>query len=119
MNYRDKAAACVQHTVLPVQRQQFQECGNSLDEQYKRYGNTEGFFGRVLEPGHLYEIGYPKCVCPETAAGTAKSPDHCECPRQSVLYILEQLLPGKTTTVTTMETVLRGGECCRFRVTVE
>ena len=44
---------------------------------------------------------------------------HCECSRQSVLYILEQLLPERHITVRTVETVLGGGTCCRFAVTVE
>ena len=64
-------------------------------------------------------MGYPKCVCPEVLEGTATDAAHCECSRQSVLYILEQLLPEKRITVETGETVLSGGTCCRFAVTVE
>ena len=41
MNYRDKAIHCVKDTILPMQKKQFEECGRCLDEQYKRYGNTE------------------------------------------------------------------------------
>ena len=40
MNYRDKAIHCVKDTILPMQREQFEECGRCLDEQYKRYGVT-------------------------------------------------------------------------------
>ena len=64
-------------------------------------------------------MGYPTCVCPEVLGGTATVAAHCECSRQSVLYILEQLLPEKRITVETVETVLSGGTCCRFAVTVE
>ena len=42
----------------------------------------------------------------------------CHTMKKFIVALL-QLLPGKTITVTTMETVLGGGECCRFRVTVE
>ena len=73
----------------------------------------------VLQPGRLYEVGYPKCVCPEVLGGETADAAHCECSRQSVLYILEQLLPERHITVRTVETVLGGGTCCRFAVTVE
>ncbi len=51
--------------------------------------------------------------------GERRPTPHCECSRQSVLYILEQLLPERHITVRTVETVLGGGTCCRFAVTVE
>ena len=117
MNYREKAIRCVKNTVLPVQLEQFRECGCSLDEQYRKYGDTGAFFAEIIEPGRVYEVGYPRCVCPE--ARETRDPAHCECSRQSVLYILETLLPGKTVTVETGETVLGGAGKCRFRVTVE
>ena len=102
-----------------MQLQMFQECGGSLDAQYRKYGDLEGFFARVLEPGRVYEVGYPHCVCPEVRSGAVRDPAHCECSRQSVLYILNTLMPENTITVETRETVLGGGNRCRFRVTVE
>ena len=44
MDYREKAVRCVRETVLPVQAAQFRECGCDLDAQYRKYGDTEGFF---------------------------------------------------------------------------
>ena len=38
LDYKKKAIDCVKDTVLPIQRAQFEECGCSLDEQYKKYG---------------------------------------------------------------------------------
>ena len=93
--------------------------GCDLDAQYRKCGDTESFFAKVLQPGRLYEVGYPKCVCPEVLRGETADAAHCECSRQSVLYILEQLLPERHITVRTVETVLGGGTCCRFAVTVE
>lgn len=119
MDLREKAIQCVKDTVLPIQMQQFQECGGSLDAQYEKYGNTDVFFGTVIEPGHVYEIGYPRCVCPEVLNGHTQDVAHCECSRQSVLYILEQLLPAHHISVDILDTVLRGGDECRFRVVVE
>ena len=119
MEYRAKAINCVRDTVLPIQRQQFEECGGSLDAQYEKYGDTDAFFATVIEPGHIYEVGYPKCVCPEVLSGEITDAAHCECSRQSVLYVLENLLPEKRINVEIIETMLGGGEKCRFRVAVD
>lgn len=119
MDFRNIAVNCVKNTVLPIQASQFKECGCSLDEQYKKYGDTENFFGKVIEPGHIYEVGYPKCVCPEVLSGKVSDHTHCECSRQSVLYVLQQLLPDKIIAVETIETVLEGAGKCRFRVMIE
>ena len=108
MDYREKAVRCVRETVLPIQRAQFQACGCDLDAQYRKYGDTEGFFAKILQPGRRYEVGYSKCVCPELLEGGATDAAHCECSRQSVLYILEQLLPEKHITVETAMTIWPG-----------
>lgn len=73
------------NTLVSAIKQADKECGYSLDEQYKKYGNTENFFGRVIEPGQIYEVGYPKCVCPEVLSGKTHDKAHCECSRQSTL----------------------------------
>ena len=64
-------------------------------------------------------MGYPKCFFPEGQNGETADPAHCECSKQSILYILEMLLPGKQVSVEIMETVLDGAQGCRFAVTVE
>lgn len=117
--YRPCAVACVRDTVLPVMRRQFEECGCDLDKQYTRYGRSEFFFADIIEPHHIYEMGYPRCFCPVVEAQLCTSPSHCECSRQSILYILSALLPDKQIEVEPMHTVLSGGHECRFRVTVE
>lgn len=118
LDYKKKAIDCVKDTVLPIQRAQFEECGCSLDEQYKKYGNTEMLIARVIEPGHIYEIGYPKCVCDEVLSGKVTDVSHCECSRNSVLYILQDLMPDKDIQVEIIHTVLGGADDCRFKVTV-
>lgn len=118
MDYKNKAINCVKDTVLPVHIKQFRECNCSLDEQYEKYGNTEFLNAKVIEPGRVYEIGYPKCVCPEVLSGEISDPSHCECSRQSVLFILDTLMAEKTVTVETIETVLDGATMCRFLATI-
>lgn len=119
MDYRNKAINCVRHTVLPIHQKQFEECGCILDEQYRKYGNTETFFAKIIESRHIYEVGYPKCVCGEVLCGKTNDASHCECSRQSIVYILETLMPEKTIEVEIIETVLGGAEKCRFKVTVQ
>ncbi len=119
VNYREEAIKCIKDTALPEMKRQFKECGCSLDEQYKKYGATKYFFAKIIEPGHLYEIGYPMCVCPKAQEEKEADVNFCECSRQSILYVYEHLIPNKKVTVETLETVLNGGSKCRFRVTVE
>ena len=118
MDYRTKAIECVKDTALPVQMQWFQECGRDLSVYCRRYGETEYFFAKEIEAGHVYEMGYPKCVCPEALDG-GKEASFCECSRQSMIYVLENMMPEKRIQVELIEAVLSGAERCRFRVTVE
>ena len=54
MDYREKAIKCVQNTVLPIQRAQFEECGRSLDEQYRKYGNTEYLIANIIAVSYTH-----------------------------------------------------------------
>ena len=83
MDCREKAVKCVNQYVLPEMRRQFKECGSSLDEQHKKYGDTEYFFANIIEPYHIYEIGYPRCVCQKVQSEKEADPNFCECSRQS------------------------------------
>lgn len=117
--FRPCAESCVKNYVLGIQQQQFNECGGDLDLQYERYGRSEFFFADIIERGHIYEMGYPRCLCPMVQSGYASSPVHCECSRQSILYVLKTLLPDKKISVEKVHTVLSGAGECRFRATVE
>lgn len=119
--YRPCAINCVKKYVLIEQQRQFQECGCDLDKQYEKYGKSEYFFAEIIEKGHVYEIGYPceKCLCPMVESGMATSSVHCECSRQSMLYVLQTLQPEKKIHVQLMHSVLTGAKECRFHVTVE
>lgn len=117
--YRPCAVNCVERYVMKIQQQQFDACGGDLDLQYERFGRSEYFFADVIERGHVYEIGYPRCLCPVVADGYACPAGHCECSRQSILHVLHTLLPNRSIRVEQMHTVLTGACECRFRVTVE
>lgn len=117
--YRPCAVSCVESYVLKVQQQQFEACGGDLDLQYERFSRSEYFFADIIERGHVYEIGYPRCLCPLVADGYACPPSHCECSRQSILHVLKTLLPEREIQAELLHTVLTGASECRFRVTVE
>ena len=117
--YRPSAVNCVKDVVLTELRRQFEECGCDLDRQYAKYNRSEYFFADIVEPGRVYEIGYPRCLCPQVEAGFVNATTHSECSRQSILYVYGELIPDKTVRVETLRTVLAGDSECRFRVTVE
>lgn len=117
--FKTCAVNCVKGTVLKEMRRQFDECGQSLDTQYTKYGHSEYFFANIIEPEHIYEIGYPRCFCPLVESGLVKSAIHCECSRQSIIYVLNNLLPEKDLKVETIGTVLTGANECKFRVTIK
>lgn len=78
---------CVKDYVLPMQRRMFEECGRDFDRVYGEAMNSDAYTGKMIEPGHVYELGYPKCTCQKVLSGEVTDPKHCECTRQSILYI--------------------------------
>ncbi len=115
--YYDQAVTCVKDHVLPAQLELYRSCGGDLDRAYGKAMNGNGYFGKVIETGRVYELGYKRCTCPKVLSGQIADPDLCNCSRQSILYILGCLEPGSDFEVEIMETVLRGAEHCRFRIT--
>ena len=116
-NYFEQAISCVKDYVLPMQRQIYEKCGGDFDRIYGEAMNSDLYVGKVIEPGHIYELGYHKCTCPKVLSGMVRDPEHCECTRQSILYILHQLELSGMFEVDILETVLRGSGHCRFRIT--
>jgi len=90
-----------------------------MDMFFSEKYDSEYSYQKVIQKGHIYEFGYPKCFCPLTEAEFVKSAVHCECSRQSIIFVLQNLLPDKTIEVETLETVLSGATKCKFRVTVK
>ena len=72
----------------------------------------------------VFIVKAPRCFRPFSNSTKRTSQLHLpyvslECSRQSVLYVLEQLLPDKTITVKTIKTVMQGADKCCFHVTIE
>lgn len=116
--YYEQAVACVRGYVLPAQRALYEQYQGDFDRIYTEGMDSDTYMGRVLEPGHVYELGYRRCTCPKVLSGEVTDPAHCECTRQSILYILNQLEPETDFQAEILGTILRGSEDCRFRITV-
>lgn len=117
MDYKAKGIQCAKEHVLAELMQWFQDAGSNLDTYCEKYGKTEFSYAKVIEKGHIYEMGYPRCLCPEALSG-GKDVSFCECSRQSMIYVLENMMPEEHIEVELIETVLGGAKKCCFRVTV-
>ena len=71
--YYDQAVACVRDRVLPAQLELYRSCDGDLDRVYGGAMNASGYFGRVIEPGRVYELGYERCTCPKDATAPGKA----------------------------------------------
>ena len=100
-----------------MQRKIYEQRGGDFDRIYGEAMNSDLYTGKVIEPVHIYELGYHTCTCPKGLSGMVRDPEHCECTRQSILYILHQLEPSGMFEVDILEIVLRGSGHCRFRIT--
>ena len=55
--YYEQAVTCVKERVLPVQMKLYRACNGDLDRVYGGAMNGNGYVGKVIEPGHQYELG--------------------------------------------------------------
>lgn len=117
--YYNQAVDCVKDYVLPAQREMYERAGKDFDVIYGSLMNNDMYFGSIIEPRHVYELGYHRCTCSKVLDGTCTSPEHCECTRKSILFILNKLAPDRKFEVEILSTILRGGDKCRFKIVVE
>ena len=110
--YKQCAIDCVGADTLKQYQKQFDECNKDIDLLFSSDTGDEDFYRRVIEAGHIYETGYPGCICWKNDNGQGK----CECSRQALIYLYSQLLPDKEITVETIQTVREGAENCIFRI---
>lgn len=98
MDYREEAIECVKDCVLPNHQHIYAKYDGDFDRIYSEGYNSKSYQGRVIEPGKVSELSYP------------------ECSRQSILFILSQLEPDSRFDVRIVNTKLRGGDRCTFRI---
>ena len=117
VNYREEAIACVKDNVLPIHQQIYAKYNGDFDRIYTEAYNSNSYTGKVLVPGKVYELSYLECSCTKVKCGARSCHEQCECSRQSILYILSQLEPNSNFDVQIVNTILRGGDRCTFRIT--
>ena len=117
VNYREEAIACVKDNVLPIHQQIYAKYNGDFNRIYTEAYNNDSYTGKVLVPGKVYELSYLECSCTKVKCGARSCPEQCECSRQSILYILSQLEPNSNFDVQIVNTILRGGDRCTFRIT--
>ena len=117
MGYKEEAIECVKDCVLPLHKQIYAKYNGDFDRIYSEGYNSRSYQGRVITPGLEYELSYLECSCPKVKCGLRTNPEHCECSRQSILYILSQLEPASQFQVRIVNTILRGADRCTFRIT--
>lgn len=112
--HRECAINCVGAKTLNQYKRQLEACGGDVDLLFCTDTEDDDFYRKVIEPGRVYETGYPRCICWKND-GIDYS---CECSRQALLYLYSKLLPGKEITVETVQTVRLGAESCKFRIII-
>ena len=117
MDYKEEAIECVKNCFLPLHKQIYAKYNGDFDRIYSEGYNSSSYQGRVIRPGLEYELSYLECSCPKVKCGLRTNPCQCECSRQSILYILSQLEPASQFQVRIVNTILRGGDRCTFRIT--
>ena len=116
INYREEAIECVKDSVLPMHKRIYDNYNGDFDRIYTEAYNNNSYTGEVIVPGEVYELSYLECSCPKVKCGIRSCPEQCECSRQSILYILSQLEPNSKFDVQIVNTILRGGDRCTFRI---
>ena len=112
MEYKQCAVYCVGGETLEQYQKQFDACNHDFDLLFSSDTGDADFYRSVITAGHIYETGYPRCICWKNA----DCQDPCECSRQALIYLYSQLLPDREITVETIQTVRMGAENCRFRI---
>ncbi len=114
--YREEAIECVKDSVLPMHKRIYDNYNGDFDRIYTEAYNNNSYTGEVIVPGEVYELSYLECSCPKVKCGMRSCPEQCECSRQSILFILSQLEPNSKFDVQIVNTILRGGDRCTFRI---
>lgn len=116
--YKTCGQSCAKQGVLKAYEKLFESCEKDMDELYNRMHELGGVKGKVIVSQKVYEMTFPKCLCGLYEEGYLSSPGHCECSRQSILYVLEHLMPSRRFEVGMKQSVLGGASECVFMIYV-
>ena len=116
---RQCAKSCADTGVLQAYRKLYQTVKGDRNAFYARLGDVGNVRGEVVVPDREYYVCFPACSCDLHTAGGVNTPRLCECSRQSIIYVGEQVWKGSSFRVEQVETILSGARECKFRIVFE
>lgn len=113
------AKCCADTGVLQAYQKLYQRVQGDRDAFYSRMAELGGVCAEIVIPDREYNVCFPACSCDLHTAGGVNTPNLCECSRQSILYVGEQIWRGSSFRVEQVQTVLTGAPECKFRIIFE
>ena len=113
---RQCARKCADTGVLQAYKELHKAVQGDRNAFYTKMGELGGVRGEVIVPDREYNVYFPKCSCDLHTAGGVNTPKLCECSRQSVIYVGENIWKGESFRVEQVETILSGARECKFRI---
>ena len=110
------AKQCADTGVLQSYQELHKAVQGDRDAFYSAMGELGGVRGEVVVPDREYNVYFPRCFCDLHTAGGVNTPKLCECSRQSIIYVGENIWKGESFRVEQVETVLSGARECKFRI---
>ena len=117
--FSECAAQCGKDALKYLYQNLFEDCNGNLDVFFSRLKEIKGVNGRVFESGCSYEILFESCNCDLHTEANMNSARLCECSRQSLLWVMEQLVPDRSLSIEKIETILGGAKQCRFSIRLQ
>lgn len=113
------AKCCADTGVLQSYRKLYKAVNGERDGFYSRLNEIGNVRGEVVVPNKEYFIYFPECGCDIHNDCNVNTPNLCECSKQSIIYVAEQIWADRKIRVEQVETILSGGMECKFKVIFE
>ena len=114
--FRECGRNCVQCGTLQIYKDLYEQAAGDLGLFFAKVDELPGVRCEMVEKDAVYNLYFLECTCELHKRGYVSTPLLCECSRQSIIYVLHSLWPGKTFNVTICESVLRGSTHCKMRI---
>jgi hypothetical protein len=87
------------------------------DEVFKKLQSPDIFGDRIMKGEDCYYTICEQCFCPFVSENLSEIPaSYCECTKGWTKTVFQTAF-GRSVNVEIEQTILRGGECCRMKIT--
>ena len=114
--FRECGRNCVQCGTLQVYKDLYEQAAGDLDRFFAIADEQPGVRCETVEKDAVYNLYFLECTCELHKRGYVSTPLLCECSRQSIIYVLQSLWKDRTFQVTICESILRGSQHCKMRI---